>query len=52
MPCKKTSTEKCIHKKRMVCRHALAGSCENEDKCKFFEDAPEKLDKDEKWYEQ
>ena len=40
------------HKKRMACRHALAGSCENSDKCKFLEEAPEKLDKDEKWYEQ
>ena len=24
------------HKKRMVCRHALAGSCENEGECKFL----------------
>lgn len=40
------------HKKRMVCRHALAGTCAEEDKCKFFEDAPGTLDKDEKWYEQ
>ena len=31
------------HKKRMVCRHALAGSCENEGECKFFEDAIVKL---------
>lgn len=40
------------HKKRMVCRHALAGSCENEGECKFFEDASKTLGKDEKWYEQ
>ena len=40
------------HKKRMVCRHALAGACEKMEECKFFADAPDKLDKDEKWYEQ
>ena len=39
------------HKKRMVCRHALAGECEEVEKCSFWEKAPDILDKGVSWYE-
>lgn len=39
------------HKKRMICRHALDGSCDLEDNCKFLKNAPEVLDKGAPWYE-
>lgn len=39
------------HKNRMVCRHALAGSCDQEAQCPYFKAAPETLDAGAKWYE-
>ena len=38
-------------KSRMVCRHALAGKCEQVKDCTFFEASPETLPKNENWYE-
>lgn len=38
-------------KKRMVCRHALAGKCPQEEQCHFFAAAPERLEKGAAWYE-
>lgn len=38
-------------KSRMACRHALADQCDCIGECKFFQNAPEILDKGVNWYE-
>jgi len=40
-----------FHKKRMVCRHVLNGSCDKETECVFFQNAPDVLGANVIWYD-
>lgn len=36
-------------KRRMACRHVLNGGCPHEAECKFFQLAPERMEKGANW---